>query len=394
MHGTSDPCVRLLSVFLAGLNFLAVTMISFLFIDTERVWRGGQDQLLSLLTGLIRRGHLVDLVCHPNTLLEKRARGAQVQVHPVSVGSEMDPIAFVRLWSVIRQIRPKILAFNTPKSILIGNLASRLTSVGARIIFRRVNFPLRRRYLARIKYTWGIDCIIAISESIRHQLEAAGIPQSRIRTIYEGMDLTPYPKRTSSAVRIAGKPAIVGTVAHLSPEKGLQYLIEAAALIPDVANRIRFVIVGDGKCRLPLEQQVRKRNLDECFEFIGFQDQPIEYLVTFDIFVLPSLSEGLSSAILTAMATSLPVVATRVGGIPELVRHEDNGLLVPPADPTALARAIERLVDSPEESHLMGQRGRLRLEEQFTLERKISETEELCSQLLRERASAPSRRSE
>jgi glycosyltransferase involved in cell wall biosynthesis len=102
----------------------------------------------------------------------------------------------------------------------------------------------------------------------------------------------------------------------------------------------------------------------------------------FDIFVLPSLSEGLSSAILEAMATSLPIVATAVGGIPELVEDGDNGLLVAPADPAALARAIERLADNPEESQRMGLRGRERMEEQFTLERKILETEQLCSVLL------------
>ena len=99
---------------------------------------------------------------------------------------------------------------------------------------------------------------------------------------------------------------------------------------------------------------------------------------SFDIFALPSLSEGLSSAILEAMAASLPIVATEVGGIPELVKDGENGLLVAPGDPAALALAIQRLADHPEESGRMGGRGRERMEEQFTLERKILETEQLC----------------
>jgi len=109
---------------------------------------------------------------------------------------------------------------------------------------------------------------------------------------------------------------------------------------------------------------------------------------TFDVFALPSLSEGLSSAILEAMAASLPIIATEVGGIPELVQDGDNGLLVLPADSAALARAIQHLANDPEAAHRMGLRGRERMEERFTLERKILETEQLCNDLLRDRGSA------
>jgi glycosyltransferase involved in cell wall biosynthesis len=175
---------------------------------------------------------------------------------------------------------------------------------------------------------------------------------------------------------------VIGTVAHLSPEKGLYYLVEAAALIPDVHSRMRFVLVGDGECREALESQVRDRGLEACFQFAGFQNRPASYLNTFNIFVLPSLSEGLSSAILTAMAASLPVVATNVGGIPELICQGENGILVPPGDPISLAEAIQSLAEAPDQCFQMGQLGRARVEERFTIERKIVETEALCSSFL------------
>jgi glycosyltransferase involved in cell wall biosynthesis len=360
-------------------------MISFLFLDTERVWRGGQDQLLSLLRGLLQRGHEVHLICHPKSLLEERAREVGVRVHPVSIRSEVGPIAFFRVLAVLFRTHPEVLAFNTPRPILLGNLASRFTSVRVRIIFRRVNFPLRRSPLTRLKYTWGIDCIVAISKSIRYQLRIGGVPASRIRTIYEGMDLTLYPKPEMPKPRRPGEPIVVGTVAHLSHEKGLAHLVKAAATIPNVHSCLRFLIVGDGECREELEDEVRTRGLQPCFQFLGFQDRIAGLLQSFDIFVLPSLSEGLSSAILTAMASSLPVVATDVGGIPELIRNGDNGLLVPPADAGALARAIEFLATNPEERLRMGQAGRKLMEERFTLQRKILETEELCAFFLREK---------
>lgn len=354
-------------------------MMSFLFMDTEPSWRGGQDQLLTLLRGLSARGHCLHILCHPGTLLEERAREIGATVHPVSVKREIGLISFLRILGTLARVHPDILGFNTPRAILLGTLASRIIPVKARIIFRRVNFPLRKNLITRLKYNWGINCIVTVSESIRQQLRADGVPGSRIRTIYEGIDLSPFPKREALRPRPRGEPRVVGTVAHFSSEKGLLHLVEAAALIPDVHSRMRFVLVGDGPCRADLETRVREHGLEDCFHFAGFQKAPIPYLSSFDCFVLPSLSEGLSSSILSAMAASLPVIATNVGGIPELVHHEENGLLVPPADPVALALAIGRLVDDPDEAFRMGRQGRLRAEKQFSLQRMILQMEQLCS---------------
>ncbi len=329
----------------------------------------------------------MSLVCHPGTLLEERAREIGVRIFPASIRSEIGLIAFFRLLNALLRTRPDVLAFNTPRPILLGNLASRFSTVRARIIFRRVNFPLRKGPVTKLKYNWGIDCIVAISESIKYQLRSGGVPTGKIRTIYEGMDLSVYPRRDRPAHHDPREPVVIGTVAHLSPEKGLSYLIQAAEIIPDVRSRMRFVIVGEGECRRELEEEVRARGLRSCFQFLGFQARTTDHLNSFQIFVLPSLSEGLSSAILTAMASCLPVIATDVGGIPELVRDGENGLLVAPKDPVALAHAMDRLARNPEERNLMGRAGRRRVEEQFTLQRKILETEQLCASLLQNRNS-------
>jgi glycosyltransferase involved in cell wall biosynthesis len=321
-------------------------------------------------------------------LLETRARDLGILVHPIAIRNEVGLISLIQMVFTLLRIRPDILAFNTPKAILLGTLASRIVTVQARIIFRRVNFPLRKSFFSRLKYTWGIDRVVAISESIRLQLQACGIPASKISTIYEGMDLSLYPVPMRPDARRPDEPAIVGTVAHLSREKGLKYLVEAASLISDVRKKLRFVIVGDGECLPELKDLVREKGLENCFQFTGFVPNTAECMRSFDVFVLPSLSEGLSSAILEAMAISLPVVATDVGGIPELIKSGDNGLLVAPGDSAGLARAIQRLADNPEESRRMGQRGRERMEEHFTLERKILETEQLCCSFLQGKVSS------
>ena len=182
---------------------------------------------------------------------------------------------------ILRRVRPDVLAFNTPKAVFIGTLASKFAPVGAKIIFRRVNFPLRNNLFSRLKYTWGIDSIIAISESIHLQLQMCGIPASKIRTIYEGMDLSLYPKPTQPKYRNPNEPVVIGTVAHLSREKGLNYLIEAASLIPEVQDRMRFVIVGDGKCLQELRDLAAKQGLEGCFSFcrLSFQHIPIHEII-------------------------------------------------------------------------------------------------------------------
>jgi hypothetical protein len=192
-------------------------MLSILFIDTERVWRGGQNQLLTLIKGLQARGHKIHLACEPNTLLETRSREMKIPIHSIKVRSEMGFFSLLRFIFLLRRIRPQILAFNTPKAIFIGNLASCLVPVDARIVVRRVSFPLRKNCFTHFKYTWKIDCIVAISESIRSQLQIGGLPASAIKTIYEGIDLSLY--REASAQRLHGpeEPTVIGTVAHLSP---------------------------------------------------------------------------------------------------------------------------------------------------------------------------------
>jgi glycosyltransferase involved in cell wall biosynthesis len=360
----------------------AGSRLSLLFIDSERNWRGGQAQLFTLLQGLHRRGHTIHLVCFPGTSLEEKARKLGILVHPIAIRTEVGLISLLRLLFTFRKTRPDILAFNTPKPILAGTLASKFAPVGARIIFRRVSFPLGHSCLSRLKYTWGIDCVIAISRSIKRQLMAGGVPDSRIEIIYEGIDLNQYPKEAIQEAHPEGAPVTIGTVSHLSHEKGLRYLIEAASLIPDVRDRIRFVIVGDGVCRPELEALVREKGMNGCFQFMGFRSDSHLIMKTFDLFVLPSLSEGLSSAIIEAMSNSLPVVASDVGGIPELIQNGHNGILVPPGDAGKLALAIRQLAGDAETSRRMGEKGRKRVEEEFALERKIEETEKLCRSLL------------
>jgi glycosyltransferase involved in cell wall biosynthesis len=248
-------------------------------------------------------------------------------------------------------------------------------NVPVRIISRRVNYPLRNNPYSRFKYQWGIDRIIAVSDSIKETLVAHGINPRIIDTVHEGIDVGAFDAVPASPERFFPQGTfIIGTLAYLSEEKGLTYLVEAAAKVLRVHPSARFVLVGEGPLRKQLEQQARNLGLGSSLLFTGFREDVASILKTFNAFVLPSLSEGFPTVILYAMAASLPVVATRVGGLPELVLDGITGYLAPPADGAALAESLSRLLEDPQASLALGQAGRGRVETVFNLNNKINET--------------------
>lgn len=175
---------------------------------------------------------------------------------------------------------------------------------------------------------------------------------------------------------------VIGCVAHLSHEKGQETLIRATAVLRSQFPQLRVVLVGEGAERERLQALTRQLDLEDLVEFWGFREDADSVTYQFDIFCLVSESEGLSSAILAAMAAGLPIVASRVGGNPELVESGVNGFLVPAGDAEALAAALRQLLESRELREEMGRAGLQRVRESFTLERKIDETLQSYAELL------------
>jgi L-malate glycosyltransferase len=362
-----------------------VNPLSILYVDTEHFWRGGQEQLLSLMSGMKRRGHDIWLAAPDQAPLTERAQRYGVHTQDFSQQSELSPLALRRLREILRSRRFDVIHFNTPRAIIAGGLAAMRTSV-KRISSRRVNFPLKS-FLSRFKYNWLQDGIVTVSDTIRETLLSGGVDPNLISVIYEGVDLEWIDKQKMPAERLGNGNLVVGTVAHFSPEKGHETLLRAAAGLNSHASKVTFLLVGDGELRGNLNQMSQSLGIADRVLFTGFRSDCEALMKQFDIFCLPSRSEGLSSAILTAMANRLPVVATKVGGIPELVKDGETGLLVQPDQPEQLAGALSHLLDSADLRHRFGQKGRRRIEERFTLSRKLDETERFYVQLLQSKRS-------
>jgi glycosyltransferase involved in cell wall biosynthesis len=168
-------------------------------------------------------------------------------------------------------------------------------------------------------------------------------------------------------------------VGVFEPYKGHTYLLEAIPLVKKKFSNIRFVLVGDGRTKKELEKLVQSRGLSEDVIFAGYypQDQIIDAVGAFDIFVLPSLHEGLPYAILDAMSLGKPIVATKVGGIPEQINNGVSGILVPPRDSEELANAIIYLLTNEEKAKEMGLKARKKVRDNFTIKSMVSSMEEL-----------------
>jgi glycosyltransferase involved in cell wall biosynthesis len=350
-----------------------------LHIDTARTWRGGQNQVLVTVLGLRSLGHRTMLVAHPNGELLARASEG-MELLPLAPVTEMDLSAAWRLSRAIKQLQPDIVHAHDPHGVAMAALALSMSTELVKpplVASRRVDFRIRGNSLSRWKYR-QVDCFICASEAVRQILLSDGVPPEQAVTVHEGIDLgrvaSAVPARIHEELWLPHGAPVVGNVAALVPHKGQKHLIEAAAQVVRQVPDARFVIAGEGELRLSLEQQIKHLGLEKHVVLAGFRPDVLSLHKSFDIFVMSSVTEGLGTSILDAMACGRPVIATTAGGIPEVVRDGENGILVPPRDHEAMAAAIVKLLKDDALRRRMGAAGLSLVNARFSSERMVQET--------------------
>jgi len=350
-----------------------------LHVDTARTWRGGQNQVLVTVLGLRALGHRTVLVAHPSGELRRRAEEG-LDFFPLAPRTEMDLAAAWRLSRLLKQLRPDIVHAHDPHGVAMAALALSMSTSPAKpklIASRRVDFHLRNSALSRWKYR-QVDCFVCASEAIRKMLVGDGVQKSRTVTVHEGIDLARVkaapPAELHKDLWLPHHSPLVGNVAALVPHKGQRYLIDAATTLLHAQPDARVVIAGEGELRPALEQQIRHHHLEKHVILAGFRPDVLSVHKAFDVFVMSSVTEGLGTSLLDAMACGKPIVATNVGGIPEVVVDGETGLLVPPRDASALASAIARLLGDPQLRERMGAAGLERVQTKFSAEHMVGNT--------------------
>jgi glycosyltransferase involved in cell wall biosynthesis len=351
-----------------------------LHIDPERGWGGGERQVLSLAEYLLGQGHDCHLLCHSGGPLDCKAQEKGCKTLGLKIRNEFDPRPVVLFRGLLRRERYDIVHFHTKRAHALSLWLGRPAAISKSVVTRRMDYPLTRNWYNRYIYNRKTDGVIAISRRIADVLIEAGVSKQKVRVIYSGIDPRPF---GSKAFRRWGeRTPVIGTVAALFERKGHRFLLEGAARLQKRGFKLRYRFAGEGPEMAELRKQTVELGLEPQVSFEGFVSDVAAFLNQVDIFVLPSLYEGLGVAILEAMAAGKPIVASRVGGIPELIQHLATGLLVPPGDSEALAQAISRLVSEQDLAENLATRAREKVREEFTIEQMGRKNEAFYYELL------------
>jgi len=362
-----------------------------LHIDTEKGWRGGEQQALYLMQGLLARGDTVHLVCRAGEPLAERAAAVGICTHPVHTRGELDPVAIARVVNILRAEHYNIVHAHTAHAHTLAVAA--LAACPARrrpacIVSRRVDFsihklPLR---LSLLKYRFLVDRYIAISQCVRDVLVADGVPPQKIRVVYSAVDPGRYAGVSAAGLReelgIAGHGPILVNVAMLVDHKGQVYLLRALPEILRVFPCAMCVIVGEGELRGALEAEARSLGVVDSVLFTGFRPDPLACIAVGDVFLMTSHMEGLCTSILDALALGVPVVATRAGGIPEIIQDGKNGLLAENRNPASIAAQTIRMLREPELRARCIAAGRQTIAGRFSVSRLVADTVAVYEEVL------------
>lgn len=334
---------------------------------------GGEESLLGLLGALDGARWTPAVVVPAEGAVAARARALGGAVHVIPLPSLRRPgPALARSVTALRRL---VMATAAALVHANGSRAMAYAGVAARLARRPVIWHVRigeRDPLLDRALGWLADRVIVISHAVARRFPAALAP--KVRVVHNGVDLgrfTPRPAPAGLRRRLGVPdvaPAVV-SVGRFVAFKGYAHLLDAAAALGAARPAAHWVLVGDGELRGELEAQARRLGLAGRVHFTGWREDVPDLMALGDLFVLPSLAEHFGRVLIEAMAMAKPVVATAAGGVPEIVVPGETGLLVPPADPRALAAAVRELLDDPARAGRLGAAGRRRAEAVFSIER-------------------------
>jgi glycosyltransferase involved in cell wall biosynthesis len=345
---------------------------------------GGQEiRTLAEVRWLLAHGWGALIACQPDSPLLAEALASGVPVEAIPMRSSVDVRAVLLLRRLMRAHRVSLIHTHSSVDSWVASIAAK--SLGLPVVrTRHVSIPIgrRRAFVYRLA-----DRIITSAESVRSMVTAAGISPARVVTISAGVDGERFhPGVSGAAVRKElglGEAPVVGLVANVRGSKGHNVFLEAARSVIAGRPDARFLIVGDGVGFDEVSRRVRDMRLETSVCLTGFRRDIPEVMAALDVLVLPSIrSEAIPQVIPQALAVGTPVVASTVGGSPELIRDGENGRLVPPGDSRALADAILALLREPDRARAMARAGQAMVRERYTIDATMARTTAVYQALL------------
>lgn len=360
-------------------------------IITGDLWAGAEVQAYTLIVGLLKCKNLClnVIVFNHGILVDKLVSGG-IRVNVVSEKHNNIFKMFWQLFYILSETKAEIVHTHGYKETLLGGLAARFCNV--RVIIR--TYHGKGIMDAGIKYTlieklnnFFTDRIIAVSENLKNYLISKKLQEEIITVIHNGIDpglIKPIKSinELKSEFNIKAEDHVIGSVGRLVPVKGHKYFLEGAKKILEVNNKVVFVVVGDGPLMLDLGNQIKKLGISNKVRFLGFRKDIIDIMNIFDIFVITSLHEGVPMVLLEAMSLAKPIIATKVGGIPEIISDNQNGLLVSAKDSEVLALVCLELLKNNKLQKGLAKAARKDIEEKYSNLHTAKKTEKLYRELL------------
>lgn len=354
-----------------------------LYLITKSNWGGAQRYVYDLAVNLPKDRYEAMVACGGTGELVKRCADAHIPVMEIpnlerDISMVKEVRALFSIMDIVRSARPDILHINSSKAGGLGALAGHIMGV-KKIIFTVHGWAFREKrnalwrlsvWLASFITVLLSHNVIAVSKKDRSDSPL----RSKTVVIKNGIDEAPLLPKQDARESLSQTPlpnaVWVGVVAELTANKGIDVLLQA---VPDV-QEAHFFIAGNGEDKNYLVKMAQNLGISDRVTFLGQVQNVARYLTAFDIFVLPSRKEGLPYTLLEAGSAGLPVVATNVGGIPEIVEHEKTGLLVPPKDPRSLANALKRLIANEPFRKKLGTALKQKVEREFSLDSMLEQT--------------------
>lgn len=350
---------------------------------------GITSYVLTLSTGLKKRGHNVYIASSGGSLLSRFIeKGIDYIPIPIKTKKEVSPKILASMFKLKDALKSHHI------DIIHSN--SRTTQVLGCLLSKKINIPhiftchgfFKKRLLRKIFPCWG-QVIIAISEPVKeHLIKDFKVDEKNIVVIHNGVDIEKFKRTTEDGRRttksifgLSDGPAI-GIVARLSDVKGHLYLIEAMQDVLTIIPWAQLLIVGEGKMKEELVKLSQTLGIEKNVFFVPEVHDTSDVLSAMDVFVMPSLKEGLGLALMEAMASGLPVIGSDIGGIKSLIKDGFNGLLIKPADVGQLSKAILSLLQNPDRAKSLGVAAQIFINENFSQEKMILQTERLYLECL------------
>jgi glycosyltransferase involved in cell wall biosynthesis len=336
---------------------------------------GGAQQVLYLMQGLRDAGVHNALACPENSVIAAASASVVNKLYAIPLRGDLDFPFACRLRSIIRREQPDVLHLHSRRGAdILGGLAA--CGTGVKTVVSRRNDNPENRTLVKLKYRL-FDKVVAISDGIRQVLLAEGLSPEKVVCVRSAIDPRPYQLECNKSwfyetFDLQASNKILGVVAQFIPRKGHRYLLAAMPSILRRHPETRLLLFGKGVGEKRVRSQVARLGLEHAVRIAGFREDLQRVFPCLDILVHPAAMEGLGVALLQAASAGVPLVGTSVGGIPEIVRHGENGLLVPPHDPESLSAAICHLLDRPDLRHAMARKGTEIVDAYFSVEAMVA----------------------